>query len=125
MTPLTHILPLTPETTGNATLRNAQIAARRAQDTAMLAAKAGNTDKIDKAAKDFEAVFATEMMKPMFKDIGTGEGPFGGGKGEKIFSGMMLNEYGKQIAERDGLGIAGEVKAQLLRLQEAKTHGHG
>jgi Rod binding domain-containing protein len=119
------LLPLT-SSNGNAALRGAQIAAQRAQQTAALEAKTdGKTmAKIDKAAKDFEAVFATEMLKPMFEDVNKGDGPFGGGRGEKIFGGMMLNEYGKQIADRDGLGIAGEVKAQLLRLQEAKTHGH-
>lgn len=123
---MNSLLPLTAaDANASTSLRQAQIAARRAQDTAALSAKAGDTmlGKIDKAAKDFEAVFATEMLKPMFDDVNKAEGPFSGGRGEKVFSGMLLNEYGKQIAARDGLGIQDAVKAQLLRMQEAKSHG--
>ncbi len=125
---MTAMLALTDtDTTGAIAIRNAQITAKRAQDTAALAARTApaTLDKIDKASKDFEAVFATEMLKPMFQEVDKGGGPFGGGKGEQIFSGMLLTQYGKQIAERDGLGIAGQVKAELLKLQEMKTHGHG
>lgn len=74
--------------------------------------------KIEEAAKEFEAVFMAEMMKPMFAGIKT-DSRFGGGKGEEIFRGFMVQEYGKLIAERGEIGIADAVKAEMIRMQEA------
>ncbi len=73
-------------------------------------------DRIDEVAKDFEAMFVTEMMKPMFAQIKP-DPTFGGGKGEEIFQGMMLEEYGKLMAETGQLGIADQVKKELIRMQ--------
>lgn len=73
-------------------------------------------EKFDIVAKDFEAMFMTEMLKPMFAELKPDE-RFGGGKGEEIFSGMMLQEYGKLIAETGSLGIADSVKKELIRMQ--------
>lgn len=74
-------------------------------------------EKIERTAQDFEAMFVAEMMKPMFEGIET-DGMFGGGKGEEIFRGLMLQEYGKMMAETGQLGIADHVKAQMIQIQE-------
>lgn len=74
-------------------------------------------DKSAQAAKDFEAVFISEMIKPMFDMIETDE-MFGGGKGEEVFRGLMVQEYGKMIAAQGGIGIASHVQAELLKMQE-------
>jgi Rod binding domain-containing protein len=76
----------------------------------------------DGVAEDFEAMFVTEMMKPMFEQIKPDE-RFGGGKGEEIFSGMMLQEYGKMMAETGQLGIADVVKQELIRMQTEVEEG--
>lgn len=76
-----------------------------------------NMAKIEESARDFEAMFVTEMMKPMFEEIETG-GMFGGGKTEEIFRGFMMDEYGKMIAQTGQLGIADMVKAQMIEMQE-------
>ncbi len=73
--------------------------------------------RIDGAARDFEAVFLSEMLKPMFEGIEVNE-IFGGGKGEEIFSDMMVQEYGKKIAEAGGIGLASFVRNELIRQQE-------
>lgn len=73
--------------------------------------------RIDAAAKDFEAMFMTEMMKPMFESIKP-DPRFGGGKGEEVFRGFMLQEYGKLVAETGQIGIADAVKQELIRMQE-------
>ena len=73
--------------------------------------------QLEAVAKDFEAVFITEMMKPMFAGIKT-DSKFGGGKGEEIFRGIMLQEYGKMISETGQIGIADSIKAELIRMQE-------
>ncbi len=86
------------------------------------AQKEKNLSAVDAAAKDFEAVFITEMLKPMFEGIEPNE-RFGGGKGEEIFNGMMLEEYGKMMAETGQIGIAKHVKAELLAIQEKAKNG--
>lgn len=88
-------------------------------DAAKQAAKTKDDAKIAQAAKDFEAMFITEMMKPMFEGIEP-DPFFGGGKGEEIFQGFMLEEYGKLMAETGQLGIADAVKAEMLKMQEGK-----
>ncbi len=70
-----------------------------------------------KAAKDFEAVFITEMLGSMFSGVKS-DGPFGGGPGEEIFRSLLLDRYGQSLADQGGFGIADTVKRQLLALQE-------
>lgn len=73
--------------------------------------------RIEESAKDFEAVFVSEMLKPMFEGIEVNE-IFGGGKGEEIFSDMIVQEYGKKISEAGGIGLASFVRNELIRQQE-------
>lgn len=91
-------------------------------DASNAALKAGNAnnkglEQIEAAAKEFEAVFMTEMIKPMFEGLKTNS-RFGGGKGEEVFRGFMIQEYGKLIAERGEIGIADAVKGEMIRMQE-------
>ena len=73
--------------------------------------------KIDKTARDFEAMFATQMLQPMFETVPV-DGAFGGGHGEEVMRSFMLQEYGKIIAKSGRLGIASQVKGEMLRIQE-------
>jgi Rod binding domain-containing protein len=75
-------------------------------------------EQLDVVAKDFESMFMTEMIKPMFEEINKPNEMFGGGKGEEIFNGFMMQEYGKLITETGGIGIADAVKQELIRMQE-------
>jgi len=79
---------------------------------------AAELKKIDEAAQDFEAVYLTEMLRPMFEEINQPNSLFGGGKGEEVFNGMMLEEYGKIMAESGGIGMADHVKAEMIRIQQ-------
>ncbi len=76
-------------------------------------------DKASTAAQDFEAVFISEMIKPMFETVEVDD-TFGGGKGEEVFRGLMVQELGKSLAKRGGLGLSDQVNAELLKLQEHK-----
>jgi len=78
---------------------------------------ARNQEKAQEAAKEFEAMFIAEMMKPMFEGIKT-DGAFGGGKGEEVFRGMLVQEYGKLIAETGQVGMSDHVKQELIKMQE-------
>lgn len=73
--------------------------------------------KVEKSAKEFEAMFVTQMLNHMFSSVKM-EGPFSGGRAEKIWRSFMINEYGKSVTEAGGIGIAQHVKAHLLSLQE-------
>ncbi len=75
-----------------------------------------NMQKINETAQEFEAMFLSEMFKPMFESVKVNE-TFGGGKGEEIFSGFLRDEYGKMLAQTGGIGIAELVKQQLIEMQ--------
>jgi Rod binding domain-containing protein len=78
-------------------------------------------DKARKAAVEFEGFFLAMALENMFSGIET-DGLFGGGHGEKVFRSMMLQEYGKAIAERGGIGLADAVQREIIRLQEVQSH---
>ncbi len=83
------------------------------------AAKSPERLQVRAAAEEFEAVFLSQMLEPMFKGIET-DGMFGGGSSEKIYQSVMLQEYGKALARSGGVGIADAVEREILRLQEVQ-----
>jgi Rod binding domain-containing protein len=87
---------------------------------------AGTSDpaRAREAAEQFEAVFLSQMLEPMFAGLDT-SGPFGGGQGEKVFRSLMIQEYGRLISRTGGVGIADHVMAEILRVQEAANEGTG
>lgn len=82
-------------------------------------ARGGSEEEIDRVSREFEAVFISEMMRPMFDGLEI-DPMFGGGKGEEIFRSMMVDEYGKTMANAGGVGLADYIKAELIRLQETQ-----
>lgn len=69
-----------------------------------------------RAAKEFEAVFLSEMLAPMFESLGT-DGLGGGGMGEQMFRPMLVERYAEAIAQAGGVGIADAVVREMLRMQ--------
>ncbi len=112
-------MELSPHDTSLTLLQASQNEARRAAGNLKSGLKSGSVDekKLEEAAKEFEAVFLTAMLKPMFEQIKV-DSNFGGGKGEEVFRGFMVQEYGKMISETGNIGIAEHIKAELLRIQE-------
>jgi len=74
------------------------------------------TPKDEKAAKDFESMFVSEMLNHMFEGVGV-DPIFGGGTGEEMFRSMMVQEYGRKMSEGHGIGIADQMKKLLVQLQ--------
>lgn len=107
--------PLAPDT-NLALLQTPQADAAKSAARLEKARQERNLAKATEAAQDFEAVFIAEMMKPMFEGIST-EAPFGGGKGEEVFRGMLLQEYGKLIARTGSIGLSGQVRDEMIRMQ--------
>jgi Rod binding domain-containing protein len=73
--------------------------------------------KMRAAAEEFESVFLAQILENMFHGVPT-DGPFGGGHGESVYRSLMLQEYGKVIARRGGIGIADAVMREMIKLQE-------
>lgn len=78
-----------------------------------------SSKNIDAVSKDFEAVFLSQMLSQMFagEDITS---YFGGGTAGDVYKSYLMNEYGKVMAQSGGIGIATQVKQELLKLQEVK-----
>ena len=82
--------------------------------------KGMNLASAKKAATDFEAFFATQMLNSMFAGV-KANSVFGGGHGEEMFQSIMMDNYGKEIAKQGKLGIADSVMKSLLQTQEVKS----
>jgi len=70
-------------------------------------------------AEAFEASFLSQMLKPMFEGLST-EAPFGGGEAEGTWRGFLVEAMAKQTVKAGGIGLADQVVAQMLKMQEAK-----
>lgn len=94
-----------------------------ARPTAAARAVASSSKKINDpqhlraAAREFEAVFLAEMLRPMVANL-TPAKPFGAGLGEEMWRSLLADEYGKAIAAGGGIGIADAVTRELLGAQE-------
>jgi Rod binding domain-containing protein len=76
--------------------------------------------KADAASKEYESVFISQFLGSMFSGIKT-DGIMGGGQGEEMFRSLMVDQYAKSIEQRGGFGIAAQMKAELLKHQQAAS----
>lgn len=95
--------------------RDAPAALTRAPSATPLA-----NEEVRRAAEEFESMFLSEMMGPMFEGLDT-EGLGGGGMGEQIFRPMLVEQYAKAISQAGGIGLADSIVAELNRLQAAQA----
>lgn len=79
-----------------------------------------DADALRRVAEEFESVFLSEMLAPMFEGLDT-EGLGGGGMGEQIFRPMLIERYAESIGRAGGVGIADSVVREFMRMQEAQT----
>jgi len=102
-------------------------------DTAMATAKYSgqteaklpkNINEIREAAVEFEAMFLSEMMNHMFSGVEV-DPIFGGGNGEQMYRGMMIQEYGKNIARApNGIGLADHIQKAMIDIQQKLQGEH-
>lgn len=88
------------------------------QHAAPTRAQAHAENEVQRAAREFEAMFLAEMLAPMFENLDT-EGLGGGGLGEQIFRPMLVERYAQAIAQSGGVGLADSIVGELTRLQAA------
>lgn len=75
-----------------------------------------NNDKITEKSKELEGVFISVMIEPMFPN-GKESDLYGGGNGQGIFRSLMIQEYGKIMANAGGVGLTKGIEKQLLQQQ--------
>jgi Rod binding domain-containing protein len=92
----------------------------RAQPPAGAVAKGASKAEISDAAEKFEGMFLSQMFQYMFEGVDA-DPMFGGGSAEKMYRSLMIDEYGKQVAAKGGLGIADHVYDTLLAAQEKRA----
>jgi Rod binding domain-containing protein len=76
-----------------------------------------NQAEAAKVGREFETMFLSEMLQPMFAGMGTDK-LFGGGNGEKMFRSLQVEQYAKALTKSGGVGIADAVKREVIRMQE-------
>lgn len=70
----------------------------------------------EKVAKQFESMFVSQMLAPMFAGLST-DGPMGGGSGEAAFRPMLTEKYADALTRQGGFGISDAVLKEILRMQ--------
>jgi Rod binding domain-containing protein len=68
-------------------------------------------------AQEFESNFISTMTQTMFEGLKT-DGPFGGGQGEETFRSLLVDQYGKEMSQAGGIGIADKIYGEILKMQE-------
>ena len=82
-----------------------------------LASTARETARMRETAEQFEASFLSQMLKPMFEGLKT-DGIGGGGEAEGQWRSFMIDAMAKQTVQAGGIGLADQVVAQMLKMQE-------
>jgi flagellar protein FlgJ len=90
---------------------------KKPEGFALNRAKHYTDEQLTTVAKDFEAQFISQMLSTMFSTIDTKES-LGGSDEEETYKSMLVSEYGKVIARTGGLGIADQIKRDMLKHQE-------
>lgn len=79
--------------------------------------QAKRSQAVGEASEEFEAIFLSQMLAPMFETVD--EDPlFGGGPGESMYRSLLVQEYGEILAQTGGVGLADQLQQELIRLQE-------
>lgn len=73
------------------------------------------------AAHHFEAMAIAAFLKPMFKDFGKAEAPFGGGNTFRMFRPYLVQAIAEQMEQDGGLGLEPAVARALGTRAAAPT----
>ncbi len=75
------------------------------------------TAQLEATSKDFEAVFMSQMLKPMYDGLET-DSMFGGGPGEDSMRDLLVQEYGKSMVRNDSYGLSPAIMKAMIQMQE-------
>lgn len=74
------------------------------------------TDPMREKAKEFEAVFLNVMLASAFE--GLGEDDEFSSQATDTWRSLQVEQFAKAISESGGIGIADQIYAELLQIQE-------
>lgn len=86
--------------------------------------KNASESAIDKSAKDFEAMFISQMLQPMWEGVEVNS-MFGGGHGEEVMRGILVQEYGKSVVNTGGFGLSDAIKSEMIKIQQGADRKNG
>ena len=80
--------------------------------------KAAVAKKAKAVAQDFESVYVSDAFKAMFKDVSVD--PLNGksDNSNETWRDMLIDQYAKDFVKKGGIGIADDIAAQLIKIQE-------
>ncbi len=84
------------------------------------AGRSTNETELRAKAQEFEAVMIAQLLKPMFETVQVDE-LTGGGFGEEMTRSLLVEEYGRTIAEAGGLGMSDAIMRALVAAQGLPT----
>jgi len=99
------------------TLRNAPLSVDRVSPNASDA-------RLHKAAKQFEAMFMSEMLR-LARPPSRAAGPFATGHAEKSWQIFMDHALGEAAASSGGTGLVGQIEKALQAAQGRSSRGAG
>ena len=73
------------------------------------------TQRLEKACRDFEAVFLSQMIRTMNRSV-AGDGYFGKGLGSDYYRSLFEEELARSLAERGNMGIGKMLVSQLSKM---------
>jgi flagellar protein FlgJ len=78
---------------------------------------ARTADDARRVALEFESFFVAQVLDSMFAGLAT-DGPFGGGQAEQVYRSLLNQEFGRVLSRAGGIGLADDIRREILRLQE-------
>ncbi len=78
--------------------------------------KLGKTEKIKKLAKEFESIYMSQLLKAMRSTIHK-EGIISGGMAEDIFTGMLDEQFAREMAYSQKGGLSQAIVEQLTKIE--------
>ena len=85
-------------------------------------ASAANWDEAQRVGREFEQMFLSQMLQPMFEGIEPDKN-FGGGYAEKTMRSLQLDEFAKGMAKSGGIGLSNAIARDIIRMQEKANGG--
>lgn len=82
-----------------------------AQNATTKAQSLARTDNVETAAREFERLLSTMLVKQMRSTLK--DGFFPSGPGNDAYNGWFDEAVGKSLADSGSLGLLGQLKAQL------------
>ena len=96
------------------------IADTRAVGLASMPSSVSRNASVEQTAKDFESMFLSQMLQPMFDSVEK-ESLMGDPETDEVYQSWLVDQYAKLITDAGGVGVADHVKKELLALQEVKS----